>query len=148
MNDKGYASLIGRVLIGLIFVMSGINKIADPQGTQQYMAAMGISSAIVLLYAGAIMVELMGGLSLLLGAWARWGAIGLIGFMIPATLIFHTNFGDSNQVIHFMKNLAMIGGLLYVALYGPGRLSIDGRSASNSEELSREVHPLKRVVNQ
>ena len=109
MTEKAYGTLIGRVLIGLIFVMSGVGKIADPQGTQQYMAAMGITTATTFLYAGAVFIELAGGLSLLLGVWSRWGATALIAFMIPTTLIFHTNFGDQNQTIHFMKNLAMMG---------------------------------------
>ncbi|HEU5407269.1 MAG TPA: DoxX family protein [Nitrospira sp.] len=94
MNDKAYVSLIGRLLIGLIFVMSGIHKIADPQGTQQYMAAMGITTGTTFLYAGAVFMEVAGGLSLWLGVWSKWGATALIIFMMPTTLIFHTNFGD------------------------------------------------------
>lgn len=69
--------------------MSGINKIADPQGAQQYMAAMGITIATTFLYAGVVFLEVAGGLSLLLGVWAKWGATALILFMIPTTLIFH-----------------------------------------------------------
>ena len=147
MAAKAYASLIGRVLIGLIFVMSGVGKIADPQGTQQYMAAMGITTATTFLYAGAVFVELAGGLSLLLGVWARWGATALIVFMIPTTLMFHTNFGDQNQVIHFLKNLAIIGGLLYLAMYGSGRLSVD-RGISHSDQVEPEAPSLKKVVHQ
>jgi putative oxidoreductase len=101
MNDKAYVSLVGRGLIGLIFVMSGINKIADPQGTQQYMAAMGMTTATTFLYAGAVCLEVAGGLSLLLGVWAKWGATALIVFMIPTTLIFHTNFGEQTQAFIF-----------------------------------------------
>ena len=148
MADKAYVTLIGRVLIGSIFVMSGVGKIADPQGTQQYMAAMGITTATTFLYAGAVFIELAGGLSLLLGVWSRWGATALIAFMIPTTLIFHTNFGDQNQTIHFMKNLAMMGGLLYVAIYGSGRLSVDRGASWKDQDVESEVPPLKKVVHQ
>jgi putative oxidoreductase len=148
LNDKAYVSLVGRVLIGLIFVMSGINKIADPQGTQQYMAAMGITTATTVLYAGAVFLEVAGGLSLLLGVWAKWGATALIVFMIPTTLIFHTNFGDQNQTIHFLKNLAMMGGLLYVAVYGSGRLSVDRRAFKSDQDVESDEPYLKKVVHQ
>ena len=119
--------LVGRILIAAIFIMSGIGKIADPQGTQQYMQAMGMTWATTLFYLGAIVIEIGGGLSLLLGYWTRAGAIALILFMIPTTLLFHTNFADQNQMIHFLKNLAMFGGLFYVAAYGAGPLSLDAR---------------------
>lgn len=148
LNDKAYVSLVGRVLIGLIFVMSGINKIADPQGTQQYMAAMGITTATTVLYAGAVFLEVAGGLSLLLGVWAKWGATALIVFMIPTTLIFHTSFGDQNQTIHFLKNLAMMGGLLYVAVYGSGRLSVDRRAFKSDQDVEPDEPYLKKVVHQ
>jgi len=148
LYDKAYAVLLGRVLIGLIFVMSGINKIADPHGTQQYMAAMGITTATTFLYAGAVFLEMAGGLSLVLGAWAKWGATALFVFMIPTTLIFHTSFGDQNQTIHFLKNLAMMGGLLYVAAYGSGRLSVDRGISRSDQDAEPEVPSLKKVVHQ
>lgn len=148
MNDKAYVSLIGRLLIGLIFVMSGIHKIADPEGTQQYMAAMGITTGTTFLYAGAVFMEVAGGLSLWLGVWSKWGATALIIFMMPTTMIFHTNFGDQNQTIHFLKNLAMMGGLLYVAVYGPGRLSIDRGVSRVNQGVESEVPSLKKVVHQ
>jgi putative oxidoreductase len=125
MYDHAYSTLVGRVLLAVIFLLSGFNKIMDPAGTQNYMAAMGMTWATGLLYAGAVIVEVGGGLSVILGYWARVGAAALILFMIPTTLIFHTGFGDQNQLIHFLKNLAMTGGLLYVVAYGPGPLSLD-----------------------
>lgn len=121
MNEKfqNYASLLGRILMAAIFVMSGLGKIANPQGTQQYMAAMGMPMTGFFLI-GAIFLELVGAISLVLGYWTRAGAVLLIIFMIPATLIFHTNFSDQVQVIMFVKNLAMTGGLLTVLAFGPG----------------------------
>lgn len=129
LYDHPYTTLIGRLLLGSIFLLSGINKIADPAGTQGYMVAMGMTWATTVFYVGAVAIEVGGGLSLWLGYWTRIGAGLLIAFMIPTTLIFHTNFGDMNQMIHFMKNLAMTGGLLYLATYGPGPLSLDRRTS-------------------
>ena len=124
-HDHSYSSLIGRMLLSTIFLLSGLNKVMDPAGTQGYMTSMGLTWATTLLYLGAVGVELGGGLSLLLGYRTKIGAIALMLFMIPATLIFHTKFSDQNQMIHFLKNLAMIGGLFYVTAYGAGPLSLD-----------------------
>lgn len=119
-------TLIGRIFISIIFLMAGINKIGNFSGTQDYMAAHGMPLT-WLFAAGAIIVEAGGGLSLLLGYMSKIGAIALFIFMIPTTLIFHTNLGDQMQVIHFMKNLAIMGGLAYVAIYGSGEYSLDSR---------------------
>ena len=147
MLDTGYLNLLGRVLLGLIFLISGINKIADPQGTQQYMALMGMTSMTTLLYIGAVAIEIAGSLSLFLGYRTKAGAWLLILFMVPTTLIFHTNFSDPNQMIHFLKNLAMMGGLLYAAGYGGGRFSMD----AGLERAARTEEPrpsLRKVVHQ
>ena len=69
---------------------------------------------------------------------STFGRALLIGFMIPTTLIFHTNFADPNQMIHFMKNLAITGGLLYLATYGPGPMSLDRRMSGEIEMGSSE----------
>lgn len=119
-------TLTGRILISIIFLMAGLSKIGNFNGTAAYMAAYGMPLT-PLFAIGAIIVEIAGGLSLLLGYMSKFGAILLFIFMIPATLIFHTNFGDQMQVIHFMKNLAIMGGLSYIAACGPGELSLDSR---------------------
>ena len=124
--NPAYTMLVGRVLLGAIFLLSGFNKIMNPVGTQQYMTAMGMTWATSLFYLGAVVLEVAGGVSLMLGWWARLGAWALIAFMIPVTVMFHANFADQNQMIHFMKNLAMAGGLLYVTAFGAGRISVDG----------------------
>lgn len=133
-NNHGYSTLVGRILMAAIFIMSGVGKIADPQGTQGYMQAMGMTWATTFFYLGAIVLEVGGGLSLLLGYWTRTGAIALILFMIPTTLLFHTHFADQNQMIHFLKNVAMLGGLLYIAEFGAGPLSLDGRMGGGRRE--------------
>lgn len=121
---KNVTPLIGRVLIAAIFLVAGVEKIMDPSAYRQHMAQYGMPFTGLSLVV-AIIFEVVGGLSLLLGCKARWGAVALIIFLIPATLIFHTQFSDQTQVIMFMKNLAIIGGLLMVAHFGPGPLSLD-----------------------
>jgi putative oxidoreductase len=145
-RDYASLSLVGRILLAAIFLMSGIHKIMDPQGTQQYMAAMGMTTLTGLFYVGAIIIELAGSLSLLLGYHARAGAWLLVLFMIPTTLIFHTNFADPNQMIHFLKNLTTIGGLIYVAAYGAGALSMD---AGLERTVTPPIRPvMRKAVNQ
>jgi putative oxidoreductase len=120
---RSYVPLLARVLLGLIFVMSGISKITGFEGTQQYMAAHGIPLTAVFLVA-AIAVEILGGLSIILGVWARAGAAALVLFLIPATLIFHTEFGQRTQMIMFLKNLSIMGGLLLLIAHGTGRYAL------------------------
>lgn len=128
---RSYAPLLGRILLGLIFVMSGLTKITGFEATQQQMAAQGMPLTAVFLV-GAIAVEVLGGLSVILGLWARGGAAALILFLIPATLIFHTDFGQQTQVIMFLKNLSIKGGLLLVMAFGSGPYRI--RSLRGTDE--------------
>jgi len=130
---QGFAAPVGRILLALIFFSSGIGKIFTFDGTTQYMAAQGMPMPALFLV-GAIAVEIFGGLSIIVGFKARWGALALIGFTVVASLIFHPFWALEGmerqiQMIMFMKNLSMIGGLLLVVAYGAGRLSIDQRTA-------------------
>ena len=122
------APLIGRIFLSLIFILSGFGKIGDFSVTKQYMASVGMP-AVGFFLVMAIIFEIVGGLSVISGFKARWGAIILIIFLIPATLIFHRNIGDQMQMIQVMKNLALIGGLLMVVSFGPGAFSIDNKKA-------------------
>lgn len=126
-------TLVGRVFLGGLFLLSALNKLLDPAGTRQYMAAMGMVSATDLFYAGAILLEMGGALSLMFGWWTRAGAAALILFLVPATVIFHRtsmsfvlDAAVQDQQFHMMKNLAIMGGLLYVLAQGAGSLSLDG----------------------
>ena len=127
-------TLAGRIFLGGLFLLSGLNKLLDPTGTRQYMASMGMTSATDLFYAGAVLLEIGGALSLWLGWWTRIGAAALILFIIPATMMFHQTSMSfvleataQDQQFHVMKNLAIIGGLIYVLAQGAGSLSFDAR---------------------
>ncbi|MFB3887769.1 MAG: DoxX family protein [Thermodesulfobacteriota bacterium] len=121
---KGFGILIGRILLILIFLNSGIGKIGNFEGTAQYMAKFGMPSTTFFLL-GAIFLEVAGSLTVILGCFTRFGALLLILFLIPTTLIFHTNFADPMQKTHFMKNVSMLGGCFVLLSAGGGRLSFD-----------------------
>jgi putative oxidoreductase len=116
----------GRVLLAAIFLISGFGKLADPGGTQAYIAAAGLPVP-VLAYLLAVAIEVGGGVLLVIGYQTRIVALVIAGFSIVAALGFHHNFADMNQTIHFLKNIAMAGGLLQVAAFGAGSCSLDGR---------------------
>jgi putative oxidoreductase len=119
---------VGRLLIAAIFIMSGLGKIADPAGTQAYIGSAGLPAPL-LAYLTAIVVELGGGILLVIGYQTRIVALVLAAFTLAAAFGFHNNFADQNQMIHFLKNISMIGGLLQVVAFGAGAVSLDGRGA-------------------
>jgi putative oxidoreductase len=121
---KAFGILIGRILLVLIFLQSGIGKIENFQGTAQYMASHGMPYSNFFLV-GAIFFELVGSITVILGYFARFGAVLLLIFLIPTTLIFHNIFVDPKMMIHFIKNVSMFGGCLLLLSGGPGRLSLD-----------------------
>jgi putative oxidoreductase len=121
---KAFAILIGRILLVLIFLNSGIGKIGNFEGTAKYMAGHGMPYANYFLV-GAIFFELVGSLTVILGCFTRFGALLLLIFLIPTTLIFHTNFVDPMQKIHFIKNVSMFGGCFILLAAGAGRFSLD-----------------------
>ena len=114
--------LIGRLLVAHIFILSGINKISGYGDTQGYMEAFGVPGILLPL---VILVEVGAGLALVAGFLTRYAAWALAAFSLLAAFIFHTNFGDQTQMIMFMKNLAIAGGLLFLSVSGPGALSVD-----------------------
>ena len=124
-----WASLLGRIGLGLLFLWSGYGKIAYTAANVGYMQAYGMPAADILIWPAAL-VEVVAGAMLVLGWKARWAALALIVFTIPATFIFHAYWGVPadqvmNQQIHFMKNLAILGGLLSVFAHGSGRYALD-----------------------
>jgi putative oxidoreductase len=120
------AALGGRALLAPIFLLSGIGKISDVTMYLGYIKAFGLPFPAVAL-AGAVALEMLGGLALLLGYRTRLIGTMLALFSIATALIFHEDLGNSDQFLHFWKNLAMAGGLLQLAAFGGGKLSIDGR---------------------
>jgi putative oxidoreductase len=125
-TNTAYLPLAARILMAAIFALSGFGKIANPSATIGYISHMGLPFPEVGL-AIAIGVEVIGGLLLLAGFYTRPVALGLAAFSIITGLIFHSAIGDQNQMIHLMKNFAMAGGLLQIAAFGPGSLSLDAR---------------------
>ena len=122
---KPFIPLIARIFLSLIFLSSMLGKIGNFEGTAGYMQKMGMTFATEFFLVGAIVLLALGGLSVLLGYRAKLGAVLLMIFLVPATLIFHTDFADKLQMIMFMKNLAIMGGLLMVHAYGSGPYSLD-----------------------
>lgn len=125
MNDT--LNLIARLLLAQIFILAGLTKLGTGYaGTEAYMASMGVPA---LLLPAVIALEVGGGLALAVGLMARPAAAALAVFTLLAACIFHNHFADSMQMILFMKNLAITGGLLMVVAYGGGRLSLDALRA-------------------
>ena len=122
-------NLIGRVLLAHIFVLSAWSKIAGYAGTQGYMESVGVPGGLLPL---VIAVELLGGIALIVGFKTRWAAIGLAVFSVVAAAIFHSNLADPMQMINFMKNLAMAGGLLVLAQTGAVAPSVDAAQRIHS----------------
>lgn len=137
-----YGPLGARVLLALIFVMSGFSKLGDPTATAGYIASKGLPAGMFLAVAvGAL--EIAGGVSVLLGLWARVGALALAVFLVPATIIFHNPAGLTGmqaqmEMIQVMKNLAIMGGLLAVAAFGSGAYSLDAKWAARRQARRRE----------
>jgi putative oxidoreductase len=131
----GALPLAGRILLASIFIASGLGKLAAPAATQGYIASVGAPLPL-LAYAVAVIVELAGGAMLLVGYRTKAAALTLAVFTIAAAALFHNNFADQMQMIMFMKNLAITGGLLHVVAFGPGRVSIDNRLAHHDRRLA------------
>ena len=135
-NIQSLLPLMGRILLSLIFVSSGFGKIFTWDQTAGYMASKGMPMVSLFLL-GAIIFELAGGLSVLLGYRAKVGAILLMIFIIPASLIFHNFWAfkgmeQQMQMIMFMKNIAIIGGLIGIIANGSGAFSLDNRSKTKT----------------
>lgn len=140
LNEFG--PLLGRVLIALIYLISGFQKITGFESTVGYIASKGLPLPQIAAI-GAIIVELGGGTMLVLGWNARWAAVALCVFTAMAGLIFHNFWAvpaveASNQMTHFLKNVCILGGLVYVLVHGSGPLSIKcGCGDSSSAVVTR-----------
>ena len=126
MNASRYFPFAGRLLIGLPFAMSGFGKLSAAGPTRQMITAAGLPFPLLAL-AVAIILELGGGLALIAGFRTRFVAAALAVFSMAAALSFHTNFADQNQLIHFLKDVMITGGLLQIVAFGDGVPSIENR---------------------
>ena len=118
------SQLVARLFIGQIFLLSGFFKITGYEGTQGYMEAMGVPGMLLPL---VILLEAGGGLAIVAGWQTRLVSIALAVFTVAAAVIFHSNFSDQMQMIMFMKNIAITGGLILLAVQGAGGYSFDSR---------------------
>lgn len=117
-----FVQLAGRIMMSIIFILAGVGKVMDPAGTTGYMEAMGVPSA--LLWPTAAL-EILGGIAIAVGFKTRYAAYALAGFSIAAAVLFHRNLADQMQMILFLKNIAMAGGLLILATGGKTAFSVD-----------------------
>ncbi|MFZ0978736.1 MAG: DoxX family protein [Candidatus Acidiferrales bacterium] len=135
-SSGGIVPLIGRILISAVFILAGFGKITGFSGEEMFVASKHLPRPAVALGI-ALVIELVGGLAILAGFYTRFTAWIVFLYMIPTTFLFH-NFwamqgGDRlNNMLHFEKNLAIMGGLLLLATFGPGSMSVDGARAPKS----------------
>ena len=127
MERFKFLPLLGRILIGAPFVMSGLGKLATYGATVGYIAAMGLPVP-PLAFVIAVLTELGGGVLLMSGYRARVVSLAMAVFCVVTAIFFHHNFADQNQMIHFLKNVMMAGGLLQITWFGAGAFSLDARS--------------------
>ena len=125
---KDVALLVGRVLLALMFVTAGWGKIGGYAGPQGYMEAMGVPGAVLPL---VILLELGGGLAIVLGLFTRSIAVLLAGFTLAAAFLFHYQPAEQMQMLMFMKNVSIAGGFLALAAAGAGAFSLDARLGKN-----------------
>jgi putative oxidoreductase len=135
-SSGGVVPLLGRILISSIFILSGISKITAFSMEEGYAAAKHLPMPAVGI-AVSLIIEVLGGLAILVGLYTRLTAWVVFLYLIPTTFIFHNFWAEQgaeriNNMIHFQKNLAIMGGLLVLAAFGAGSLSIDSSRASKT----------------
>lgn len=123
---KSFAPLAARVLIGALFLLSGLGKLGDVAGFSGYLASGGLPA---ILAWPAILFEIAVGAALIIGAQTRLVALAAAAFCVVAALLYHANFGDQMQIAMFFKNFAIAGGLLLLASTGAGKLALDKAQA-------------------
>ncbi|MEX0917021.1 MAG: DoxX family protein [Candidatus Paceibacterota bacterium] len=126
-----YAPFVARVLVGGYFLWAGIQKIFGFEGTTAFVEALGLPLPMALA-AIALLIEVGAGLALIIGFKVKWAALSLAAFVLVVNLIVHTNFSEGMQLTIFLKNIAIFGGLLYMAAYGAGRIAVDTNGAPHA----------------
>jgi putative oxidoreductase len=125
-SNSSTTILLGRVLLAVIFLLSGFGKLTAISGTAAYFGAMGLPVPTVTAVIVGL-IELLGGLAVLVGFQTRVAAWVLAVFTIATALVAHTGWADQNQMIHFLKNIAITGGFILLASSGAGAYSIDAK---------------------
>ena len=124
INNSNYVAPAGRVLIAFMFVMSGLNKINNYGNTAGWMDAMGVPGSLLPI---VIVLEVLGGAAIMIGWQTRIAAILFAAFSVMSAAIFLAVFSNQNQMIHFMKNVSIAGGFLFLIVHGAGTYSMDNR---------------------
>jgi putative oxidoreductase len=127
MDATRYLPLAGRLLIALMFAMSGLSKLADYGGTVGLISASRLPLPAPLAYAAAVAVEIACSVVLIFGFQARAAAAVLALYCVATAVFFHADFANPDNIIHFLKNVAIAGGLLQIVAFGAGAFSIDNR---------------------
>ena len=139
-SNQNLAALLGRILVAAVFVLSGVNKMGNFAGTAAFMSSAGLPMAELLLVP-TIAIEIICGLMLVIGWQTRFAALLLLLFMIPVTAVFHNPWAAADaamaqqQMIHFLKNLAIMGGLLNLLAFGAGSYSLESRKAPSLQQI-------------
>lgn len=144
-----YAPLAARILIAQLFIISGIGKLGGFAGTAAFMAGAGLPAAKALLVL-TIALEIGGGVLLIIGWQARWVAAAFSAFIVLTAVVIHPFWNSEpavflSQMNHFMKNFALVGGMLYVMAYGAGPLSLDRARANAAAARGSPAAPKKRT---
>jgi putative oxidoreductase len=124
---SNFSAPTGRLLLAMMFFMSGLSKIGNYAGTQGYMEAMGVSGSLLPL---VIAIEVLGALAIIVGWKTKFIAIGLAGFSVLAAVLFHADFSNQVEMTNFMKNVTIAGGFLLLVAHGPGAYALDNRVKS------------------
>ena len=114
--------ILGRILLSAIFLINGIGKIFNYEGTIQYMENFDVPGYLII---PAIIVEILFPILLIIGYYTKFSALVLSLFTLVLAVIFHTDFSNQMQLMSFLKNIAIAGGFLIIFVYGPGKYSID-----------------------
>jgi len=123
-ND--FVLLVARIMLALMFIISGVPILLAPGGFAGYMGAIGLPAPMLITWI-VIAVKVLGGLSVILGFKTRYGAYALALFSVGSALLGHMNWADMNEFNNFFKNIAIAGGFLALSVSGPGSISVDGK---------------------
>ena len=130
LKNNPYVGAVGRLLIVVLFLISGLGKIGAPAQTMGYIASAGLPFPL-LAYLVAIVIEIGGGILLILGYRSRMVARAMAVYTVIAALSFHRDLADPNAMAHFLKNISITGGLLQIVALGAGTFSVDSRLAKS-----------------